>query len=265
MITVITAIYKSDNYLEAYARRLQKFAETLKQAKREFEVIIVPQLPSTKEQAILKSLAASPWLRIQENSKPSLYAAWNTGLRLARGEAICFWNADDVRTPAAVIAGAKLIGEGAEFVYFPFIIRWYLKLFGVSLLVKWKYIDCLNLTQEDFKRSMPFASFWMGSKSLFEKVGPFDEQFKIVSDFDYSVRAGKATDKFVRSEVLAGYFRVDGNGLSSGGKPLHTAENNIVCRRHGINDKIVPGFDELESKYQVDKIKLNGEYVEYNF
>jgi hypothetical protein len=101
---------------------------------------------------------------------------------------------------------------------------------------------------------MHCGPFFIFTRELYNKMGPFDEQFKIVADFDWCVRAAKITDKFFLGKESAGVFRVDGKGLSSGGKPIHQAENNIVYRRHGVEDKIVKGFESFEVGYYVDKL-----------
>lgn len=265
MITIITAIYKSDQYLEKYVKRLKKFTDYLKDRGTEFEVIIIPQVPSEKESEILKSLSQFKWLKIIENSKPSLYAAWNLGVSMAKGDVIGFWNVDDVRNPAAVIDAEKKVAAGAELVYFPFDIKWYLDIFNVSLLVKIKHIDSLNLNQKECQRSMPFASFWMASKELFNKIGPFDEQFKVASDMDWTIRAALTTDKLVLSNYNAGSFRVDGNGLSAGRKNTNRiVEANIIYRRHNVIYKVAEGYDGLESNFNVKKIKVNDEYIDFN-
>ncbi len=104
----------------------------------------------------------------------------------------------------------------------------------------------------------------MFTKALYKQVGPFDEQFKIAGDFDWCVRAAKVTDKFVRAKTIAGTFRVDGTGLSSGGNSRLAVEDAIICLRHSIPYKAGEQNTELNSKYQVGSILFKGNYMPFN-
>src|SRR3989339_415340 len=103
MITIITALYKSDKYLPSYAKKINVVAEVLTENNIKFEFILVPQLPTNNEKLILDELAKLPWLRVIENEKPSLYAAWNRAIENSKGDGICFWNVDDSRVPEALM------------------------------------------------------------------------------------------------------------------------------------------------------------------
>ncbi len=264
MLTLITSLYKSERYLAQYIANLKKFAEILSRNKVDFEIIVIANAPSEKEKELKEIFKNNPWFVFAEVAREPLYASWNRGVESAKNEIIGFWNVDDIRYPEAVIDGLRLLKEGAELVYFPFIIKWYLKIFRFSLLVKQKKIEPPVFERREFVRSMYCGPFFIFKKSLYEKVGPFDEQFKIVGDFDWCVRAAKITDKFVLSDKIAGVFRVDkalgalgisGAGLSGGrANARHLAENNIVCVRHGIKDKIQPADENLMKEYNSDKI-----------
>lgn len=253
MLTIITALYKSDRYLEGYLRHLWSAVEEFRRADFPFEIVFVPQLPGEKEKRLLASVAGEPWCRIQENRRPSLYAAWNTGVKVAKGEACGFWNADDVRYPQAIIDGFKMIKEGAELVYFPFWYLRYVRILGARILVKKVLVKPPLFDRREFSRSMHCGPFFIFSKDLYRKVGPFDEQFKIVGDFDWCVRAAKIAE-FKLCPMPAGRFLNEGVSLSGSKDPLHRVENNVVYIRHSAKDKIEKVDDGLMKRYNPDKI-----------
>ena len=203
-----------------------------------FEVIIVFNSPTEKELKFIAKLKNKAWFRYAVVDRETVFASWNRGVRMAQGEVIGFWNADDTRFADAIIDGFNLIKNGADLVYFPFHIIWVLRFGPMAVPVKYRHISPPEYNQPEFSRSMHCGPFFMINKEFYNKVGPFDEQFKISGDLDWCVRAAKLFGKFVLSKKNAGIFNVDGRGLSAGANPLMAAENQIIYKRHNITDKI---------------------------
>ncbi len=260
MISIITSLYRSDRYLDAYVKHLTLFADVLIKQCIDFEVIVIANDPTEKERGLRETFGNKKWFTLVEVKREPLYATWNRGVELASGDVIGFWNVDDLRRPEAIIDGLELIKKGAELVYYPFTIKWYVSLLHWALPVRFKTIQPPLYEKREFMQSMHCGPFFIFRKSLYEAIGPFDEQFKIVGDFDWCIRAAKHTDAFSLSKESAGTFRVDGSGLSSGGKPIHVAENNIVYTRYGINDKIEQVDPGLMSTYKADSILHAGNH-----
>jgi glycosyltransferase involved in cell wall biosynthesis len=264
MISIITSLYRSDAYLDAYVKHLMLFSDALTKQKVDFEVIVIANDSTIKEKNLKEIFGSKKWFRFVEVELEPLYATWNRGVGLANGDTIGFWNVDDIRRVEAIIDGIDLISKGAELVYYPFTIKWYLTVLYWPILVKRRTILPPSYEKREFTCSMHCGPFFIFKKSLYEEIGPFDEQFKIVGDFDWCIRAAKKTNAFALSKESAGIFRVDGNGLSSGGKPVHVAENNIVYIRHGINDKIEEVDRNLMNAYKPDSILHAGKNITIN-
>jgi len=274
MLTLVTALYKSDRYLPGYFSRLYPFVAELKNRGIEFEVIFVPQKPTELEKKLLAEAAKNSWCRIYENPEPSLYMAWNTGVLNAKGDVVGFWNADDWRYVDGTIEAYNLVMAGADVAYSPFRIRRYLQVLGHDVLVHIQRIDKQvpgfnDATYNQFLTGMHCGPFFMFNRKFYDQVGPFDEQFRTVADFDWCLRAAKISKNFKRGKQLIGSFRVDGRGVSAGGRPRHFAEDNIVYLRHGINNKIVdnqtvPGVEELMKDYRANAVKFHGEWQTYS-
>ena len=260
MITLVSSLYKPEEHLGGYLTRLRDFARDISGRAPGLEIVIVSNDTSVvtrkKLEEFIKTNNTKDWLRVCHVSRESLYASWNRGVALAKNDIIGFWNVDDARYPDAVTDAVKLVKEnGAELVYFSFIIKWYLKFFGLAFLVKKKKIIPPVFDRREFTRSMHCGPFFIFSRSLYDKVGPFDEQFKIVGDFDWGIRAAKISDQFARSDKIAGVFgRYYGSNLS-GGNQRHAVENNIVYARHGVPDKIQPVAGGMSGEYDPNAIK----------
>ncbi|MFA5990995.1 MAG: glycosyltransferase [Candidatus Doudnabacteria bacterium] len=264
MISLITSLYRPGKYLQTYLNNLNAFA---KNTSIDLEVIVIGNDLQESELAELqKQQKYAPWLKVVDVPRETLYASWNRGVEMAQGEILGFWNVDDVRYFSALPDTVELFKKGAELVYFPFFIKRYISIFGKSFLVWKSKIDKAipeynNITKLEFMRSMFCGPFFMFTKSLFGKVGPFDEQFKIAGDFDWCVRVAKLEAKMVKAKSLAGEFRVDGGGLSAGANKVVVAETNVVHRRFGVLDKLRPEDTELAAKYQINSRLYQGQSI----
>ncbi len=238
MVSIIISAYNSERHINKFFARLLKVAKVLIANSVSFEVIMVFNSPTQNELMAINNFADKLWFRHVVVERETVFASWNRGVMMAKGETVAFWNVDDIRFADAIIDGLNSIKDGADLVYFPFYILWFLKIGPVYLPVKYKHILPPLYNKKEFSRSMHCGPFFMISKKFFSQVGPFDEQFKISGDFDWCVRAAMKSDKFILSKKNAGIFRVDGTGLSARTKKNLFAENNIICKRHNIMDKI---------------------------
>lgn len=251
MISIISAIYKSEKYLPAFLENVKKFISEVKNSGERVEIIIVPTNPSLEEKQLLDTVKNEEWCVIHEYNKPGLYAAWNEGFGIARGEIMGSWNVDDIRYANAVLEALRFVKNGADVVYFPFIIKRYFNIGSISIPILTKKIsgEILNFEKRKFETTMTAGPHFMFTKKTFEIVGPFDEQFKIAGDFDWCARAASLNLHFACGKELSGIFRVDGSGLSSGGKELQVVENNIVYTRQKAYNKILKSNSNFTEKY----------------
>ncbi len=260
MLTIITSLYKSEKYVKKIADHLLA-AGLILQKSIDFEFIVIANDPSEEENNAFKSLKDKEWFKYVSVPREPLYATWNRGVEMAQGNAIGFWNADDVRYSEALLDGVKLLEAGAGVVYFPFTIKRYFNLFGFSFLVKKRQIIPEVFDRKKFTTGMHCGPFFLFSKDFYHKVGPFDEQFRIGGDFDWCVRAAKISNKFSLSKENAGEFRVDGSGLSAGSKWRLKLENSVLFKRHSIPIKIDEVSDEEINKFKINQILHKGEYL----
>jgi GT2 family glycosyltransferase len=263
MLTLITSLYKSEKYLKNYLKSVIKFAQYFQSSKIKWELIIIINSPSEKEREIISALKKYNWINYLEVDREPLYATWNRGIKMARYNNIGFWNVDDIRHPRAAVDGLKLLEQGADLVYFPFTIKWRFNILSFSVPIKKKDIKPIHFNKENFGKGMHCGPFFIFKKSLYQQVGPFDEQFKIAGDFDWCVRASKKTDKFSLSAFNGGLFRVDGQGLSAGSKKRFILENNIVLARHHLPYKL-EGFNQEEiSKFEINQLLYNNKFINF--
>ena len=99
MITFITSLYKSEEYLPTYISRAKNFSDTLDSLTIEHEFVIVPNDPSDTEKDQLEALhqLKPKVFKIHPRPREPLYASWSFGASVSAGDILCSWNVDDNR------------------------------------------------------------------------------------------------------------------------------------------------------------------------
>jgi len=198
-------------------------------------IVIGNDLSNFERKIIFEFKEKKDFVKFFEVEREPLYTSWNRGVKLAIYDILGFWNVDDERFSGSVLDGIKkILDDKFNLVYFPFIYKRYLKLFGCNILVKKIIIKPSSFNKEIFKKEMHIGPFFIFTKNFFNKVGCFDESFKIAGDFDWQVRAADYNEFFL-SDNVAGIFRNDGSGLSGRKDVQQKKENEIIYKKNENN------------------------------
>src|SRR5690242_9773866 len=180
-ISIVTSLFRSDEFLPAYIKVVSKAAAQLHAAGVSLEVVIVANDASPLEQKLIeqfvtqaKTFEVVPHYVLRE----SVYASWNRGVQASQGRVIGFWNADDIRDVGALIeAHQSLAPDGHRVIYFPYTVVWILRWW--KLAIPWKHLHpALPFNRERFSRKMKAGPFFMFTREVYDQVGPFDARFK---------------------------------------------------------------------------------------
>lgn len=182
-------------------------------------------------------LEATPGIRYVSESDRGLSHAMNKGIGMASGDVLGWLNADDKYLPGALArvgdaferrpdalwaTGQCLIidARGRE-------IRRPVKHYKNFLLNHYTY--SLYLTQNFISAPATFVH-----KRGYERVGLFDERFRISMDYDLYLRLGRVEDPVVIDQPLSA-FRMDDQigSLSMTGFEKQFREHAINAREHG--------------------------------
>ena len=153
-----------------------------------FEHIIVDGA-STDE--TLEVLARYPHLRVVSEPDRGMYDAINKGLRLARGSVVAWLNTDDVYPPGTFAAVADAfsahpealtVSGGAE--------TFEMTADGSHILKTERAIDDVDFWRRIVEAPVPNG--WFFRMPLFEKVGFFNPEFRLVADRDLIIRIALA-------------------------------------------------------------------------
>ena len=230
-ISITSSLYKTERFLGNWQKALMSFASEAQNIGLQFEINAIANEPSEAELTILTELKNEPWFNLHIVPRESIYASWNRGVRVANANVITSWNVDDIRNAEAIKDGLSKVSTGLELVYFPFIYKRYVRVLNFDLLVKRVTIDPPQFNKDKFSKEMHCGPFYLFTKSLYEKIGPYDETFRIAGDYDWCARAAKMSGMLGKSDLVAGVFEKRDGTLSGGKNPLQEKENARIVQQ----------------------------------
>jgi glycosyltransferase involved in cell wall biosynthesis len=235
-VSIITSLYKSENFLPAYFRRIETFAKKVSRTNIDLEFILIANDINSEEEKIIVRWHI-PNLKILKVNRETLYASWNRGILEASSDILVFWNVDDIRFPGALYKGIDEIGKGAQLVYFSFIMMGLSRilLFRRRISVPFynlKRTKALPYNREDFMKGCMCGPFFMFHRTVFETIGPFDETFVVAGDFDWFARAAFMNIKFKELSVIGGVFFTHSGNLTVKYSKIQADENKTVLNRY---------------------------------
>jgi len=237
-VAIITSLYRSAGHLAGFLERLETCMRSVESRGYSAESVIVSNAPDRAEQRILRAALDSPWWtsrsRLVAVPRETLYASWNRGVGASSGDAVAFWNVDDYRDPAALVEGIELVRQGHGVVCFPYLYIAERRLGRSRVKRTVVFEDREKLMCIDPGLDFCLGPFFMCDRRLFHEVGPFDEQFHIVGDYDWQLRAIRHT-RLEWGERLGGVFFADGTNLCDTGSPRQLAEQNVLVKRHSLD------------------------------
>ncbi len=200
----------------------ETMASVLKQVNLEFEYIVIDGASEDESVNVIKENQEK--LTYWE-SKPDngIYHAMNKGIDKANGEYVLFLNSGDYLFNDRVIVDALSRLGASDLMYGKLLIS-----------QKGKFIEHLFPEKLTFKffltKSLPHPCTFI-RKKLFGKVGYYNEQLKIVSDWEFFVRAVcifNCTYEYLNSTIAV----IDTDGISRNPRMQNTiaSEVDIVLR-----------------------------------
>jgi hypothetical protein len=220
-----------------YGRYLETFLDSYSHQTffKKMEVVLVHYEPKKYDLQLIKDFQKKYPGRLQHiigNKVRGLYCAWNTCAKYAKGKYLAVWNIDDLRTKDSIQMQFNLIkNRNIGFVYGNYTD---VTKFGEKI---GNFIDYKKYKKIELTRSMILGPFYMFKKNLWNKIGFFDEQFKIAGDFDFAIRLALVSKGRMVAKNL-GYYLNSQKGLSTKPNRLQNIEKDQICFRYGIFDKI---------------------------
>lgn len=229
MITVITSLYKSEEYLPMFLRNVSKIHKELHTKEIIFEHIIIANDFSKIEQDLIQN--SKLHFKVISIPRESLYASWNRGVELSQYQYITFWNVDDKRFIQPFIEIRKNLQRNINLFYFPFIYKRFIKIGPFSIPIKRYKVSPPDFEKNVFQKEMHLGPFFIFNKEICKEIGLFNPNFKIVGDFEFAIRAAKHFT-LTRGFSVAGIFNSFGQGLSTKDENANIKELEMISHEN---------------------------------
>ncbi|MDQ3185493.1 MAG: glycosyltransferase [Pseudomonadota bacterium] len=198
----------------------QAMASLAAQCYKDYEWVVIDGASTDSTLKIAQSFSAAPMLLISEPDD-GIYSAMNKGVANARGDYLFFLNSDDSLNDCEVLADVvkELDADPLIDLLYGDVIY---KREGSRVLRTFAHIDAHTLPFEDLCHQAVFAR-----KSLFERIGRFNEQFKINADYDWLIRVFRSGARLYRISRTIAVFNVGGAHTQN---PAQVAEERREVR-----------------------------------
>ena len=195
LISVITVVFNGAEHIE------QTINSVLGQTYDNVEYIIIDGGSTDGTLDIIKEYEGQVDYWVSEKDK-GIYDAWNKGLKLSSGEIIGFANADDYYEISTFVKIALPLIEN------PFQLTYGITQFIVN-------DRCAGINNSKFNSAKIYNGFGFmhttvfTTKMVYQKIGNFDDTYKIAGDVDWLIRAYQNRVIFTQLDNLT-YMRKSG-------------------------------------------------------
>ena len=257
-ISVITSLYRAENFLEKFLQYVQRIDNP-----SECEFIFIHNDPSEYELQLINAFIATGFTQVNHISvaRESLYSSWNRAIKLAKGEYLAVWNVDDIRIPSSLSAQCRALdNSNAVMCYGDFYAT---VVYGEHQQEYFTYDADYGAIRTLAQRNHIVGCFPMWKKIIHEQVGYYDEQFRLVSDWDFQLRVARVFD-LVKADEYLGYYLTDVPHKLSSNRSLQYKEQTVVLLRYKLYSRILMHCLLRIRKYKVNAFLNFGEWQQVN-
>ncbi len=227
LITVVVAVFNGE-------ATLQRCIDSVAcQAGASREMIVIDGGSTDGSVGIIKANGGtiSDWVSERDRG---IYHAWNKGTARARGEWVCFLGADDRLHNATVLEtmSPHLVPPPAQksLVYGQ-----------VSMVNRHgTEVDRLGLPWEDMRKLFMQGTYCLPTpgvmfhRSLFRRLGPFDESHRIAGDYEFLLRELKAADPCYLPQIIVTDMQYGGISSRPESTLVSLREVQAARVKHGL-------------------------------
>ena len=226
MISVIVSVYNAEKYLPKYLEHVNN------QFLKDFEIIFVDANSSDRSLKIIRKFKPRAGISAQilaQDSRITIYQAWNIAIKNSTQNYIINWNTDDILFPSALEAYQSYAQ------YFPEVDLFYGPCFSsktqdinsISNILMWPDYSHKQLLQRCICGPFPLVK-----KSAIENVGYFSEDYVSSGDYDMWLKLSKNNYKFKKIPEIVGCFLDRPDSVSQSKMQLAQQEDGQLQKKY---------------------------------
>ncbi len=252
-VSILTSVYKGEIYLESFFENL--VGQTIFSS---LNLVLILNNPSLREKELAENFSGThrdQVVILEVNSVENLGASWNRAWVAARAPYLAVWNIDDRRTPNSLATQVALLKQNPDWqiCYGDYVS---VTKYGIERGVR-RITPKYSVRR--FRRSFAQGgAFWVFRRDMADRIGYFDEQFRVGPDMELSFRVAAKDLQMGRSDQLLGFFTDEGKGLSTqDAGQLSSFEKTLIQLRYGVFDKVRPELINAEN-FKLESVKAFG-------
>ncbi|TGV04416.1 glycosyltransferase family 2 protein [Flavivirga rizhaonensis] len=238
LISIITVNYNNKDGLEKTIKSVQNQSFT------DFEHIVIDgnSTDGSKELIEANKAGFSYWVSESDNG---IYHAMNKGIKEAKGDYLFFLNSGDDFTDSQALTKVKVHLNKHDVVYFN------INVVGLGETIVKKSPEVLTFSF--LHADLPAHQSTFIKKRLFERIGYYDENLKIVSDWKFLILAlckYNATYKYV-DDVFSNFYKGGISSLEENFKIVKAERASVLNSEFSIQ------MNDLKYKFKLERILRN--------
>ena len=259
-VSAIVSTYNAESFIEGCLLNLVN--QTLYKDGK-LEIIVIDACSEENEKLIVERFQEEyeniTYVRTEQ--RETLYASWNRGINLARGNYITSANTDDRHRQDALEKLANYLDDYPDIaLVYPGQIDTSIPNETFENTASSKLLDWPVYSYEELESHCIIGSQPMWRRSIHEKHGLFRDTFKSAGDYEFWLRIGKHETFFRYPEILGLYYR-NPKGIEHGSNASRE-EALQIWKEYGMFDRGVPVIlngrvitspDLIEEKLSVPK------------
>lgn len=255
-LTVVTTTFGAAPYLRPFCAGVEAL-----EGLDEIELCLVMNEPDEEEERIVAGHATRlPDLyRIIVVERESIGASLNRGLLSATTQYCALLDVDDVRVPDSFVRQMAVLDThpDVDFTYGDF------RIVPAQGQTEGRLIEVPEYDAAEFTRSCVASPTQLMRRSLLDRIGGFDEQFRSGGDYEFQIRAG-LNCRFMKTPGLMVYYTGHSDSSNASAGSIQPLERTAIELRYGLYDKTIllagyPYVDEARS-YRLQAVLTGGEW-----
>jgi GT2 family glycosyltransferase len=220
----------------------------------DIEVVLDHNEPAKEEIDLVKSFGYSNINHIVVDKVDPIGVSMNRCINESKGEYLCIWNVDDLRTPYSIELMAKTLDENpdVDFCYGNYLV---VSSFGSQ----YGYLVDETGKENLLTKGMVLGPFFMFRKSAIKKCGLFDEQLVSGADFDLALRLA-FNGKGKHIPHILGFYLNEGMGASTRPNSKQPLERTVIELRYGLS-VLEPQYIQDAKKYNIENLYINNNKI----